>query len=98
MKIGDLVLIRNGGAYGLYNLDNSRGEILETGRACVLVDKIVLGKLGTLNGIRTTYYTVFCKVSVNNSTVWLPEGMLQKPGKKLLWSYIKKYAKKPKIY
>lgn len=98
MKIGDLVLIRNGGAYGLYNLDSSTGEILKMGTACVIVDKIVLGKIGTLNGIRTTYYTVFCKISANNSIMWLPDGMLQRPGKKLLWPYIKRYAKKPKIH
>lgn len=98
MKIGDLVLIRNGGAYGLYNLQNSNGEILKTGSAGIILEKIAVSKRGNISGVPTNYYSVYCKISIDNLSLWVAEGMLQSPGKKLLWAYTKKYATKPKIY
>lgn len=97
MKIGDLVLVRNGGAYGLFDLNDSEGDIIKSGTAGILLDRVPVKhkKKGTL-GIES-YFTVYCKITTENKTFWIPEGSLQKPGNKLLWGYVKKYARQPKL-
>jgi hypothetical protein len=97
MNIGDLVLIRNGGAYGLFDLNDSEGDILKSGTAGILLDKVpIKHKIRGTVGIQC-YFTVYCKISVDNKNFWIPEGSLQKPSHKLLWGYIKKYSKQPKL-
>lgn len=93
MNIGDLVLIRNGGAYGLFDLNDSNGDVLKTSTAGIVIDKVpVKHRKGNC-----AYYTVYCKICIENELYWIPEGMLQKPSNKLLWGYIKKYSKQPKV-
>lgn len=95
MNIGDLILVRNGGAYGLYHLNDSKGEILKSGTSGILLEKVSIKNKGYISGIRTDYYTIYCKISIGNTPVWLPEGSIQQPGRKILWGYIKKYKKNP---
>ena len=97
MKIGDLLLIRNGGAYGIYDFSDTDGDVLNSGTACILLDRIPLKHKQRAAVGPTAYYTVYCKISVNNKQLWVSEGSLQKPGHKLLWSYTKRYAKPPKL-
>ena len=97
INIGELVLIRKGGAYGLLDWGSTDGEMFSSGTAGVLLDKACLKHKGTLDGIRKEYYSIYCKVSINNNSYWFSEGCIQKPSKRILWVYTKKYLKRPEL-